>query len=223
MEFLRRAGVIGDIHGDAGRLKIALQYLQSLGDLDALLSVGDVVNLDADTEACCRLLQEARVTAVRGNHDRWFLQNLAFYVAEDDRPNAVSLRSRAFIASLPPARDIETVAGRLLLCHGLGEDDMSGVYPSDERASPQAALALWKLQMKGSYRWIVNGHTHRRMVREIDGMTIVNAGTVCCDPRSGFCLIDFEKQVVQFFDLDQDLAVHIGDTVNLLEESLLEP
>jgi putative phosphoesterase len=214
-DVVRRIGVLGDVHGDSQRLAAALEYFQSLVDLDALFCVGDVVNLDADTEGCCRLLQESGVVVVRGNHDRWFLENLGFYPAEDERPDRVSLPSRAYVASLPVLREFETVSGRMLLCHGLGENDMVGLYPGDDHASFHGSMVLWKLQATGGYRWIVNGHTHTRMVRKIDDLTVINAGSVCSDLRSGFCAIDFENAIAQFYDIDAALTVYPGERHDL--------
>src|SRR5438552_656512 len=131
---LSRIGVLGDIHGDSRRLEAAIQFLRQQSALDAILCTGDVANLEADTEGCCRLLQDAGIITVRGNHDRWFLQNLASYSEQNDRGNPTSLRSRAFIASLPQCRLLDSPDGRIMLCHGLGDDDMAGVSQDDSDA-----------------------------------------------------------------------------------------
>jgi putative phosphoesterase len=210
-----RIGILGDVHGDATRLEVCLTFLQSRVSVDKLLCTGDVVNLEADTEACCQMLQDAEVTVVRGNHDRWFMQNLAFYLPEDLGPAAVSLRSRTLIASLPTVVQIESPAGPVLLCHGLGENDMAGVYPQDDESALNSNLPLWKLSASEAYRWVINGHTHRRMVRKIDGLTLINPGTVCADPTSGFCVADFAALTVQFYYLEPNFAVRVGECVDL--------
>ncbi len=43
--------------------------------LDAVLCVGDVVDGGGDADRCCALLSAAAVSTVRGNHDRWFLED----------------------------------------------------------------------------------------------------------------------------------------------------
>jgi hypothetical protein len=41
-------------------------------------------------------------------------------------------------------------------------------------------------------------------------MTIVNPGTVCLDKDSGFCVVDFGRRKVQFYDIDQEMNVAPG-------------
>jgi putative phosphoesterase len=209
-EPLKRIAVLGDIHGDSVRLSAALDFINTLTGIDGILCVGDVVNLDANTEDCCRLLTDNTVAAVCGNHDRWFLQNLAAYLAEDHHPNEISLRSRAYIAGLPSNRIFETVTGPLLLCHGLLEDDMAGIYPEGHFCSPGVHLRLSLLAESREVNWMIAGHTHRRMFRTFDALRLINPGTICFDKDSGFCTVDFENGRVQFYDIDSELIVAPG-------------
>jgi len=76
-----RAGLIGDVHGQLEPLRAAVALLQSQADLDALLCTGDIPErgdplLTEKSVECIRLLQEAKVQTVRGNHDRWKLDIL---------------------------------------------------------------------------------------------------------------------------------------------------
>jgi len=66
----------------------------------------------------------------------------------------------------------------LLLCHGLGGDDMNGVYPGDFGYGLEVNDVLQGLIREGRYRFVVNGHTHLRMVRSFGGLTIINAGSL---------------------------------------------
>ena len=206
-EPLRRVAILGDVHGDTPRLSIALEFIASVKGLDGILCVGDIVNLEADTESCCHLLIEHHVAVIRGNHDRWFLQNLGAYLAKDHGGTEIGLRSRAFIAGLPAMRDFETVSGPLLLCHGLLEDDLAGLYPRGHFCSPAVHLRLSMLEESHEVKWLVAGHTHRRMFQEFGGMRIVNPGTVCLEKDSGFCVVDFERGRIQFYDIDEKMNV----------------
>jgi len=51
------------------------------------------------------------------------------------------------------------------------------------------------------HRFIVNGHTHRRMIRTVGDLTILNAGTLRADHQPGFLVVDFDAGAVQFYDL----------------------
>ena len=48
---------------------------------------------------------------------------------------------------------------------------------------------------------MVNGHSHRPMLRTIDGLTIMNAGTLHPKHRPVCSIADFEAGHVQVFDV----------------------
>ena len=75
-DFLQRFGLIGDVHGENLALADVLDFLKSQ-NLDAILCTGDVPAKRGrgNTAACAKLLQEAGVLAIRGNHDRWAIEN----------------------------------------------------------------------------------------------------------------------------------------------------
>jgi len=124
-----------------------------------------------------------------------------------DLPEATALsdldrQSRSFLEQLPATRRLETGSGSVLLCHGLGESDMACVKPDDYGYSLETNDALTKL-LVGGERLVMNGHTHRRMVRRIDQLTIVNAGTLCRDWDPCFALVDLVAKRVDFFPVDE--------------------
>ena len=197
---LRRVGVIGDIHAEDGHLQAALEFLAG-SDLDLIMAVGDVADGRGSVDRCCRLLRQYRVAAVAGNHERWLLAGEARDLPDATPPAEVSSEARAYLSSLPRTLEYETAAGRLLLCHGLGADDMGGVKPGDYGYALAANFALQRLMREGRYRFVVNGHTHRRMVRSFEGLTIINAGTLFREHQPCFLVADFEGGFVQYYDL----------------------
>jgi predicted phosphodiesterase len=197
-----RAGVIGDIHTEFETLAWALSVL-SAEHVELALATGDVSDGPYHGEGvnrACELLREAGVAAVLGNHDRWLLDNTM-----RDFPNATDLdeidaAARGYLRDLPSTREVETPHGRLLLCHGLGPDDMATLYPHDRGPELTGNAALQDLLKAGRYRYVVGGHTHKRMVRTIDGMTFINAGAIK-ETREPCCLVlDFEANVAQYYD-----------------------
>jgi predicted phosphodiesterase len=195
---LRRVGAIGDIHAEDDALARVLDYLHRLA-LDRVLAVGDIVDGPGNSARCCRLLAEAGVEAVRGNHDRWALKdelrNLPGALA------ALDAEQRRFLEALPATREYETVGGPLLLCHGLGADDMCRLTDDDFGYALETNDALQELLAVDHVRFVVNGHTHRRMVRCFGRLTIINAGTLFRENKPCFAVIDFEAGRVEFFDL----------------------
>lgn len=197
--FLRRFGVIGDVHAEDAVLEALLGFLREQGDLDALLCTGDIVDGEGDASRCCEMLREAGALVVRGNHDRWLF--------EMGRYESVDLSARAYLAGLPPTRRFQTPRGPLLLCHGLGDDDMTGVYPDDDERALQANLPLLRLLKQAEHRFVINGHTHRRMIRTFGDLTILNAGTLQWGYERGFLIADFERGCAQFYAIAADAPV----------------
>jgi len=216
--FLRlcRAGVIGDVHAEDETLEAVLAFLKTVPNLDALLCTGDVVTGPGDTGRCCGLLRAAGVLTVRGNHDRWFfLDGYADYFALSTPDQEIAGADRTFLAGLPVTRAFDTPRGPLLLCLGLGDDDMAGVYPGDEGRALEANHRLHALVGAGAYRFIINGHTHRRMIRAFDGLTVLNAGTLRADHQPGFLVADFEAGRAECYNLSDTRQISAGETFAL--------
>lgn len=189
-------------------LRAALSHLESAG-VDALLCVGDIVDWRGDVDACCTLLAEHGVLSVRGNHERWMLAEQMRDLAMAHRARELAPETRAYLGSLPATRRLGTVTGPLLLCHGLGEDDMARLRPYDEGYALDCIDALAPLRAS-DLALVVGGHTHQRMVRRFEALTIVNAGTLsspAADEAPCFLLADLDAGFVQFFDLDADANV----------------
>ncbi len=54
------------------------------------------------------------------------------------------------------------------------------------------------------FSFVVNGHTHRRLVRSFGELTIINAGTLYRKHDPCFCVADFEQLTVQYFNVDAE-------------------
>jgi len=201
---LRRLGFIGDVHAEDERLARAIDVLSGAG-AEVLVCVGDVVDGLGDLERVVALLREHEVVTVRGNHERWFLSNDMRELPDAHSPESVSESARVYLASLSPSRLLHTIAGPLLLCHGLGADDMGGVMPWDDEALFHCNTSLGKLFRFTSARFVLNGHTHRRMVRPIDDRVIINAGTLYREHDPSFGMIDFDAAVVRTWVFEPDL------------------
>ncbi len=209
---LKRIGIVGDIHAESLLLVRALEFLQALKP-DAIITVGDIVDGRDNVDHCCALLKKHGVAAVRGNHERWFLQNdmrtLPYATLKED----INADSYRYLATLAITQQFDTPAGRLLLCHGLLENDMAAVLPDDEGYALDFNFELQRLLDLKQFSVMVNGHSHQRMVRSIDGLTLINAGTLKHDNDPGFGLVDFEAGRVQFFDISET-AVTEAETLD---------
>jgi predicted phosphodiesterase len=212
---LRRFGILGDIHAEHETLAVVLEYL-SRQDLDAVLSVGDIVDGTGDVNVCCRLLTECKAVVVRGNHERWFLEGKMRDLPEATRDGEVDAVTRAFLGSLPSTRRMATIRGDLLLCHGTGDDDMTALRPEDSGYAFEVNDPLQSLVRADDVKLLVCGHSHRRMVRQIGPLTIVNAGTLSRYNEPGFGIVDLDDEAqVTFFECIADRVIVTTDVVGL--------
>jgi putative phosphoesterase len=197
---LTRFGILGDVHCEDERLARALEVLRGR-DVDAILAVGDIVDGYGDVERTVALLDAHDVIAVRGNHERWFITGQMRNL--DDSTTTLSGDAWAWVESLPTTRELETSAGKLLLCHGVGEDDMLVLRPDTRGYGLQAALT--PIRGRDDLSFVVGGHTHIRMVRVLGtGLTFINPGTLHRNWEAGFGLVDLETREVTFWDFVDD-------------------
>lgn len=210
-ETYTRIGVIGDIHTRADRLEWALAVLKHQ-EVECVLATGDMVD-GPQPEAIarvCELLQSHNVISVLGNHDRWLLDKQHRDLTEATFPDEISEATRAYLQSLPHSVELQTLGGRLLLGHGLGSNDMSCLYPFDHGPALQNNTTLQAILRGERHRIVISGHTHLRMVREIAGVTFINAGALHYTREPCCLLLDFQNKVAQFFDQAEGPGLHHG-------------
>ncbi len=195
-----RFGLLGDVHAEDVALEAALDHFAREG-VDAVLSVGDVVDGPGDLERCRALLERHRVACVAGNHERWFCTGALRSLPHAHHPAAASAETRAFFEALPAVREFDTPRGRLLLCHGVGDEDMIRLLPDDTGYALASNFALETLLAAGRYRLAVGGHTHRRMARRFGDFYFINPGTLAREDDPGFATLDLRAGRVQFYAL----------------------
>ncbi len=201
---LVRVGVVGDVHGQDVALDRALGFFQRKG-ADAVLCVGDLVDGPGDVDRSVELLRQAGAYVVAGNHERWFLHGEQRRVA--DATLALLDATRAFIDALPSTRLFSTPAGGVLLCHGVGEDDMAELRPDTNGYALQDIPALRELMLDPEVGYAIGGHTHERMVRRFQGVTFLNAGTLLPSHDPCVLWVDFEARTYAFHDASPEGAL----------------
>jgi len=214
---VRRVGVVGDVHTEERALVAAVDHLKAT-DVDVLLCVGDIVdgpNGENAVANCCTVLEREGFLTVCGNHDRWAADGTHRELAGATSHADLTPAARNFLGSLPPDVVLESVAGRVLLCHGLEGDDMAAVKPFDRGVALESNGALQAMLSPRKYDFVIHGHTHMRMVRTIDALTLINVGTLHRDHSPCFAIVDFEARVVQFYDVKADGAVTTAETMPL--------
>lgn len=112
-------------------------------------------------------------------------------IGDVHRSSELAPSTQAYLQALPGTRRISTTRGPLLLCHGIGEDDMSRLRTYDYGYALETNDALNALRTTDC-ALMVGGHTHERMVREFDALTVINAGTLTYTDKPCFLVADLQ-------------------------------
>jgi predicted phosphodiesterase len=205
-----RLGVIGDAHAEDSRLCQALTMLAG-ESVDAIVCTGDLVDGTGSPDAVVRDLRRAGVHTVLGNHDRWLLEDKARHVPDAHLATDLETGTVDYLKSLPRECDVETSRGPLLLCHGVGRNDLRKVWPGSARMPPERSRRLDKIIAQGRYRFVLNGHMHFRVLVHFPDLTLINAGTLQGVHKPGFSVLDFDRNEVTPFTFATEDAREPGD------------
>ena len=168
-----RIGIISDLHANAAGLVVALERM---GPVDELLCAGDMVEESRFSNDVVGLLRERGARCVLGNHDLNFLTG---YRSRGGRATGADPELVEWLGDQP--RRIElTVAGRvLLMTHATPTGPgFQYLYPHSPELHRLAEVAA---------DYLVLGHTHTQMVRQIGPVLVVNPGSagLAQDPGNG--------------------------------------
>lgn len=198
-----RIGIIGDVHAEHDRLEMALEHLHQL-DVDEILCTGDIVDGRGCPDASVQLLKQAGVTTVRGNHDRWLLQEKARHVPQAHFAEDLCSDTLEYLDTLATQETIETIDGNLLLCHGVADDDLRKVWPGTERMPAEKSKGLDEIIRGGEFRYVINGHMHFRTIIHFESLTLINAGTLKGEHWPGFSVLNLDAQEITAYEFRDD-------------------
>jgi predicted phosphodiesterase len=180
-----RIAALYDIHGNLPALDAVLAEVDLL-DVDAIVVGGDVVPgpMMAETVARLRDLGD-RAQFVMGNGDREVIAAFDAGPAQDDGQETSFSRftawaaacldraDRDFLAAFAPVVHLEVDdLGPTLFCHGSPRSDteMITALTPPERLAPMLADVAERI--------VVCGHTHHQFALDLDGRSVLNAGSV---------------------------------------------
>ncbi len=174
-----RVAVLADIHGNLPALEAVLAEVAVSG-VDGFMICGDVASgpLPVETLEVLRALPRARF--VRGNADRGLVN--AFDgeklprlpgPAFDWCASQLAREHRDFLASFsePVLVEVDGV-GRVLFCHGSPRSDEEMMTAE----TPEARLREFLVGVNADV--VVCGHTHMPFDRVVDGVRVINPGSV---------------------------------------------
>ncbi len=209
---MTRLVILSDVHGNLPALEAVLADMETQGTPDAVWVLGDLaVFCPWPVETLVRLRAIPNVLFLRGNTDRYLVTGqrpVAWVHSPDDWATmSALLAERAanfrwtverlsyaeyeFLRDLPLRLEMDVPGyGRVVAVHATPTDDENVILPEtpDDQVRPYLAGL--------DARLLLYGHTHRPLDRIVDGVRIVNDGSVGIpldgDHRSAYAVLDFE-------------------------------
>ena len=177
-----RFAVIADIHSNSDALEAVFADIAIQG-IESIVNLGDHLSGPMAARETAELLMARDMPSVRGNHDRWLVENdceemISIDCAAFDQLDACHLE---WLRALPPTLQLSE---EVFACHGTPKSDttywMEAVTPGgDVVLRDRGAVAAEAASIDASL--MLCGHTH--IPRRVDlpgGRVILNPGSVGC-------------------------------------------
>lgn len=184
-----RFAAIADIHGNALALEAVLDDIDQRG-IEQTVNLGDVFSGPLDAAGTAKLLKGRDFPTVRGNHDRYLIEQNPADMGPSDRVAYDQLSSDhlEWLRELPTTLTLwsDVYGSEVYACHATPKADdrywMEQVEPSGMiRQSTLAELDSELNEEAGAASLILCGHTHiARIARLSDNALLVNPGSVGC-------------------------------------------
>jgi diadenosine tetraphosphatase ApaH/serine/threonine PP2A family protein phosphatase len=177
-----RFAAIADVHGNPLALEAVIADIRAQG-IDDIVNLGDMASGPLDARRTVDALMALGAANVRGNHDRYLVEQVPDAMWPSDRIALAQLDQAHldWLRSLPATASFRDT---VYLCHATPSNDevywLETVMPdgavgiSSVEAIEQAAVGIER-------SLILCGHSHiPRAVRLRDGRMVVNPGSVGC-------------------------------------------
>ncbi|HVH42037.1 MAG TPA: metallophosphoesterase family protein [Labilithrix sp.] len=215
-----RLGLIGDVHAEDELVLATLEALRK-ERVDHVLCTGDLVDGLGDVDRACGYLREANVLTVRGNHDRWIRSDEMRTLPNAHKMTELSVETIALLKSLPSTASLDILGGgKLLLCHGVGRNDMRRLQADDRGHAISSNDDLLGVLFDAGIRLMIAGHTHQQMLRRFERgggrppLFAINPGTLAREDEPGFAIVDLKAARVEFRRFTSDrLVVHASSAL----------
>jgi putative phosphoesterase len=177
---MTRLALIGDIHGNGVALEAVIEDLEACR-VDEVVCLGDVAAGGPQPQAVIARLRELGCRGVRGNADRWLLDELPPGTSpETQRLREVVAWARAtldraeldYLRALPATLTVAVGTVDLLCFHGSPRSDLERLLattPDDELDEAFGAVEPALLAC---------GHTHLQLFRAHRARVLINPGSV---------------------------------------------
>jgi putative phosphoesterase len=204
--------LLSDVHSNVHALRAVLDDIDRVAP-DEIAFLGDAVGYNAHPGECLELLRERCDALVLGNHDEavveggeeWF--NPAARAGVEHSREHLDTDAVSFLRSLPMQTEITDIH----LVHGSPRGPTTEyVFPDTH---PEALEQMVHHPSVGDVSLVAMGHTHVPFVREIDGLTALNVGSVGQprdgDPRACWALVESEEPDVEIRRVEYDIEAAV--------------
>lgn len=173
-----RIAVISDVHGNLIALDAVLDHI-ARQQPDAIVNLGDLVSGPYDPHGSAERQMRLAAMTLAGNHERQLLEGGTGFSDSFARAR-ITQAHMDWIASLP--QTLTLAEGEVFACHGSpAGGDLEYLLEDVSRGFPvldtQAAIAS-RIAGTGSARVVLCGHTHIPRLAWVNGVLIVNPGSV---------------------------------------------
>jgi diadenosine tetraphosphatase ApaH/serine/threonine PP2A family protein phosphatase len=177
-----RFAAIADVHGNFLALEAVIADIRAQG-IEEIVNLGDMASGPLDARRTVDALMALEATSVRGNHDRYLVEQTPEGMGPSDRIAHAQLDKAHldWLRTLPVSAIFREA---VYLCHATPSDDevywLETVMPGGAvRISAIEAIEQTAQGVEQSL--ILCGHSHTpRAVRLRDGRMVVNPGSVGC-------------------------------------------
>ncbi len=172
-----RIAVIADVHGNLLGLEAVLAHLRAAAP-DLLVNLGDLVSGPFDPRGSADAQMGLACPTIMGNHDRQVRDGVPGALDNFARQR-LSGQQLDWIKGLPSS--LALADGQVFACHGGPGGDLEYLLEdvSTGRARLDTAEAIRpRLGGIGEARVVLCGHTHMPRMASVDGVLVVNPGSV---------------------------------------------
>ena len=201
-----KIAVFSDIHSNSNALDKTLQDIRGQNP-EAIICLGDLVGYGPRPNEVVEALRESNIPTIKGNYDDGVGYERGdcgcAYVTEHEKENGkrsiewttekTTSKNKKHLRGLPSRIEVRYEGFRFLFVHGSPRRVNEYLY--EDRPTDSLRRILKPLDIDV----LVCGHTHKPYHRIIDGIHIVNDGSVGKpkdgDPRACYALITVEDEV----------------------------
>jgi putative phosphoesterase len=208
-----RIALLADIHANLPALEAVVADLDARADVEAVYHLGDLVGYAPWPDETVTLLAQREIAGIAGNYDSTVAVDYPHCGCRYEDPRQEELSHQSFewtkahvsketrrrLVTLPFRLDVRAEGGhtsraQAILVHGT--PTLNTLYWDADR-SEEFCRKMIRAAAARPGDLIACGHTHVPWQREVDGVHLLNAGSVGRpkdgDPRSSYALVTLGK------------------------------